>query len=130
MSAQAPCGSAASAGRAVQRPFDPARLQALQAPQLPDSQQTPSVQLPLAHSEGSAQVVPLGFRPQAPPRQTFGTRQSASLPHETKQLLPLQRYGLQFTAAPAAHVPALLHVEASVWVEPAQLRGAQTVPGA
>jgi hypothetical protein len=121
MSAHVPCGSAARAGTAAQRPFDPVRLQALQTPQLPDSQQTPSVQLPLAHSFERLQAVPFGFKPQAPPRQTFGTRQ---------QLLPLHRYGLQATAAPATHAPALLHVEASVCVDPPQLRGEQTVPGA
>jgi hypothetical protein len=80
-------------------------LQERQVPQPALSQQTPSVQWPLVQSTSSAQVAPLGRRPQEPPRQTLGATQSASLAHEVKQLCPLQAYGPQLTDAPTAQVP-------------------------
>jgi len=89
-SAQAPCGSAIPAGTGAHRPGDPATLQARQGPHASLSQQTPSVQWPLAQSTLRVQVAPLGRRPQAPPRHMFGGTQSASLAHEAKQLEPLQ----------------------------------------
>jgi len=69
-------------------------LQLRQVPQLIDSQQTPSVQWPLAHMASPLHMVPSGWGlgpPQTPAWQVFGGMQSASLPHPAKQVAPLQR---------------------------------------
>ena len=88
---QRPRGSAMPAARLLQTPADPGRLQAWQVPQLADSQQTPSVQKPLAHSLPALQATPPVRRPQLPPWQTLGGWQSSSRPQAVKQLVPLQR---------------------------------------
>jgi hypothetical protein len=57
----------AATGR--QLPAWPATLHDWQSGQLPEAQQTPSAQLPLAHSFGCAQAVPFGRFWQKPPMQ-------------------------------------------------------------
>jgi hypothetical protein len=55
-------GSVPPLGTGMQVPCFPATAQELQLPQLDDSQQTPSVQWPLAQVVSAAQAVPLGER--------------------------------------------------------------------
>jgi hypothetical protein len=88
---QRPRGSAMPAVTLLHTPAAPGRLQAWQVPQLADSQQTPSVQKPLAHSLPAVQATPPVRRPQLPPWQTLGGWQSSSRPQAVKQLAPLQR---------------------------------------
>jgi hypothetical protein len=126
-SAQAPCGSGASAATAAQRPGELAMLQARQVPQLSLSQQTPSVQEPVMHSVLRTHFDPIGLRLQPPPRQTLGARQSPSLPHEVKQVLPLHWYGAHGSVAPGAHAPLLSQREASMCDEPEQVSWAHMV---
>ena len=75
---QAP--SAVLAGTLWQLPACPEMLHDWQSGQLADAQQTPSVQLPLAHSLGCVQAVPLGRFWQKPPMQVYplATSQLAS----------------------------------------------------
>ena len=58
------------AGRDAQAPACPETLHARQLPQLPEEQQTESVQKPLAHSVPSEHEAPGGLRPQLPQRET------------------------------------------------------------
>ena len=88
---QRPRGSEIPAATKLHTPADPGRLQAWQVPQLADSQQTPSVQKPLAHSLPAPQATPPTRRPQLPPWQTLGGWQSSSRPQAVKQPVPLQR---------------------------------------
>jgi len=64
VAAHRPFGSIAPVGTARQTPSiwpdAPARLQAIQTPQLGLPQQTPSTQFPLEHSKSAAHMAPLG----------------------------------------------------------------------
>jgi hypothetical protein len=91
LAVQRPRGSATPGARLPHTPAVPGRLQAWQVPQLADSQQTPSVQKPLAHWLPAVQATPPVRRPQLPPWQTLGGWQSSSRPQALKQLAPLQR---------------------------------------
>lgn len=63
MSEQIDRGSGAAAATSVQRPRLPCTAQLRHAPPHELSQQTPSTQLPDAHSAAAAQVRPFIFRP-------------------------------------------------------------------
>jgi hypothetical protein len=89
-----PVGAAVPAAIAAQLPR-PLTLQALQVPQGPDPQQTPSVQKPLMHwLAPPGQVWPFGFKAQLlvepDPWQVKGATQSVSAVHEVLQELLLQ----------------------------------------
>jgi hypothetical protein len=84
-------GSGVPAVTGAQAPSEPMTLHAWQGPQVMAWQQTPSVQLPLAHSEAARHAAPGGRSPHEPPTHTLGGEQSMSLPHAAKQVLPLQR---------------------------------------
>jgi hypothetical protein len=88
---QRPRGSATPAATKLHSPAAAGRLQDWQVPQLAASQQTPSVQKPLAHSLPALQGVPPPRSRQVPPWQTLGAWQSSSRPQAVKQLVPLQR---------------------------------------
>ena len=87
---QPPCGSIAPAGTGLQAPALPVTLHDAQDAQLADEQQTPSTQLPLAHSVPAAQTCPRRFKPQEPLLQTVPVTQSASLEQAARQVVPLQ----------------------------------------
>jgi hypothetical protein len=89
--AQVPRGSIVPAATGAQVPIDPGTLQALQGLQLIAWQQTPSRQLPVAHSEDLAQAAPVARRTQEPPTHTAGAAQSPSPPQAAKQVGPLHR---------------------------------------
>jgi len=77
LAAQPPCGSMSPAGTGWQEPAVPTTLQDRQLPQLAASQQTPSTQLSLSHSEPAPQIWPRRFFPHAPSRQRLSPEQSA-----------------------------------------------------
>jgi hypothetical protein len=83
---QAPRGSGAPAATGWQVPALPVTLQARQDVQAPLSQQTPSVQWPLAQSPSPPQAAPSGFGPQLPPMHWVGGAQSALVAHIVRQL--------------------------------------------
>jgi hypothetical protein len=79
--AQRDFGSAPPSTTGEQVPTFPVTLQDRQVPPVASLQvvlqQTPSVQLPLTHSAGAAQVAPLGLRPHELFVQVLGLTQSA-----------------------------------------------------
>lgn len=83
VAAQRPFGSAAPAATGEQVPTLPPTLQLWQVPAAASVQavlqQTPSVQLPLAHWVPAEQAAPLGFGPHEPLLQVLGATQSALL---------------------------------------------------
>jgi hypothetical protein len=87
--AQPPCGSIAPTGTGLHAPADPATLHEVQVPQLDDEQQTPSTQLPLAHSAAAPQIWPSRIFPHEPLTQNVPLTQSLSTPQAARQLVPL-----------------------------------------
>jgi hypothetical protein len=65
-------GSAAPAGTDMQTPIADGSAQLRHAPSQAPSQQTPSTQKPLMHSDPAAQAWPRGRLPQLPDAQTLG----------------------------------------------------------
>jgi hypothetical protein len=70
-------GSGAAAGNAWQKPTKPETLQLWQAVHGPFSQQTPSVQWALMHSESVLHVAPLPLSWQVVPMQVRGAAHGA-----------------------------------------------------
>jgi hypothetical protein len=115
---QAPWGSVLPAGTGWQEPV-PLRLQTAHRPQLAAEQQTPSTQLPLAHSVPAAQIWPRRLSPQAPALQTFPEEQSELLAQTETQAVPvaaLQANGTQDWVEAGLQVPAPSQVRADVAV--------------
>lgn len=81
-----PRASAVPAAMGAHVPREPAMLQARQALQVIDWQQTPSVQLALRQSEARLHALPSGSKPQVPPTHTFGAAQLASALHAARQV--------------------------------------------
>lgn len=116
---QAPWGSVLPAGTGWQEP--PPRLQTWHMPQLAVEQQTPSTQLPLAHSVPAVQSWPGRLSPQAPALQTFPGEQSALVAQTATQAVPvaaLQANGTQDCVEAALQTPAPSQVRADVAVTP------------
>lgn len=117
----------------AQVPALPFRPQEWQAPHEATSQQTPSVQWPLAHWASAVQAAPsapsvtVGF-PHALPLQLFPGAQLASVVQAVKHRLPLQAKGAQDTAAGATQLPEPSHVEGAVYEPPAHRSPPQAVP--
>jgi hypothetical protein len=112
----------------LQAPSEPATAQDLQVPVQAVAQQIPCWQKPDRHSEPAAQVVLVGFLPQAPFTQTLGATQSVSAVHPTLQALVSQTYAPHDCGVVGWQVPVPLQVRAGVYVAPVQLAGAQAVP--
>jgi hypothetical protein len=77
LAAQRACGSALPVGTGWHEPAAPVRLQTRQVSQLADEQQTPSTQLPLAHSAAVPQIWPSRFNPHEPAVQKLPGAQSS-----------------------------------------------------
>jgi hypothetical protein len=111
-----------------QDPAVPERLQAWQAPHAPAEQQTPSTQLPLAHSPPVPQICPRRLSPHEPALQNCPVAQSASLAQTATHavcVVVLQVNGKQDWVVAGLHVPAPSQVRTSVpTVEPAGQEGA------
>src|SRR5579863_6484961 len=107
LAAQPPCGSIAPPATGVQEPALPETLQAWQVGQLGLPQQTPSTQLPLAHSLPAAQIWPGRLRPQVPALQTLPGAQSVLLAQTATQavLAELHANGVQDCVVAALQVP-------------------------
>jgi hypothetical protein len=92
-------------------------------------QQTPSVQLPLAHSKAMAQAWP-GMRwvRQALPSQKKPAWQSVCFAQLDAHEPFMQTFGEQLTVAPGTHAPLPLQVLAALCLSPVQLPGAHSFP--
>jgi hypothetical protein len=103
-------------------------LQALQASVQAELQQIPCAQNPESHSPAALHSAPLGFFPHEPDTQNLPATQSASLVQLTKQVDPLQVYGLQVRDGRATHCPDWLHVGAAVEEPSLQVAAPHSVP--
>jgi hypothetical protein len=116
-----PVGAGVPAGRAVHVP-GVVPLQVWQVPHVGVPQQTPFKQLPLMHSLPPVQTVPLGFSAQlrfgGVPWQVYGARQCESIEQVARQVVPLQRYGVQLEDVAGKQAPVPLQCEVGVYVDP------------
>jgi hypothetical protein len=97
----------------------PARLHALQVPQLPALQQTPSAQKPLLHSAARPQVAPSSFfATQLLPLQNLPLAQSSSPLQLVRHVDGPQTYGLQLSGAAVAQPPRPLQCDTGWYVVP------------
>jgi hypothetical protein len=109
--------------------MNPGTLQALQRPQGPDEQHTPSVQWPVVHWAPLVQAAPWGFNRQAPPTHELGAVQSASTVQLVLHTPPVQTYAphsIEVLGGTQAPVP--LQVDAGTAVFALQAAGTHTVP--
>jgi len=117
------------AGMFEQVPSLPLSAHDLQALPQAVPQQTPCSQKPDAHSPVVAHGVPGGFLPQLIAVQTAGLTQSLPSAQLCRHAPAApQRNGSHICAVPGLHAPAPSQLPASVCVEPAQDRGAHSVP--
>lgn len=125
---QSPAGAMPS-GTAEHVPF-PLMLQAWQAPQFAELQQTPSVQVrPEAQSDVVSHMPPCGTLPHFPFTQLFPFVQSLSVWQVVKHpVVPLHWKGAHWVVVAAAQTPAAVQVRALVVTAPMQLAGMHTVP--
>lgn len=112
---QIPCGSGAPLATEVQRPFEPFRLQAWQAPLHAELQQTPCAQNPDLHSELPLHDDPGGLRPHEPLTQKLPATHCASVLQVPKHTAPLHTYGSQVCDAGVTHWPIELQVAGGVY---------------
>ena len=113
----------------MQVPTEPARLQAWQVCVQALLQQTPSTQLPVAHSDASLQAAPWArLGRQEVDSQKNPVRHSASLVQAVPHDPFWQVCGAQLRVPPGRQVPAPSQVLAAGSVEPVQLPGAHSLP--
>ncbi len=125
------CGSALPRGTGPHVPAFPVRLQTWQLSQLAVEQQTPSTQLPLAHSVPTEQICPSRLRPHDPLVQNWPGAQSASAVQTETQLwvVALQAKGAQDCMVADLQLPAPSQVRARfAVVGVAQAGAAHCVP--
>ena len=136
--AHAPLESVAQGGRpprgapstGEQVPSRPATSQAAHCPPQVVSQQTPSTQLPEAHSSPASHGVPFADFRQAPPSQRALGAQSSSTWHDVVQAASpaSQRNGLQLTIV-GVQEPSLAQTVASAsWTSSSQAALLHAVP--
>jgi hypothetical protein len=107
--------SAAPTARLLQTPRDGLSAHDLQIPVQAVWQQTPCSQKVDRHSSLLAHRAPFCLRPQKPPVQVAGGRQSASAVHDALQAAAApQRYGKQVIVPGVTQVPAPSHVDCAV----------------
>lgn len=117
------------AGIFVQEPRALARAHDRQTPSHAVAQQTPCAQMFEAHCPADPQALPGGLRPQVPPWQLAGVRQSASDAQVVLQAaLSPQRKGEQDCWAAITHFPAPSHSAAVVSDDAEQVASRQTAP--
>jgi hypothetical protein len=115
----------------VQVPRLPITAQDMQVPVQAVAQQTPSVQMPLAHSSLPPQALAIDLRPHETPLQTAGAAQSAFEVHVARQAgTTSQRYGKQEVEPGITQTPAPSQVAVGVSVvDPlSQIAFRQAVP--
>ena len=105
-SAQRDMTSTVPLGMLLQVPFVVDSAHDLQTPVQAVAQQMPCSQKPDRHSSLLPQTAPLCLRPQDPPVQTAGDRQSASAVHVALQAPAPQRYGKHGCVTGITQVPA------------------------
>ena len=98
----------------LHRPRDADSEHDLQMPVQAVWQQTPCSQKFDWHSSLLAQMAPGGLRPQDPPLQLAGGRQSASAVHDPLQAAAPQRYGKQGCVPGVTQVPEPSQLEIAV----------------
>lgn len=111
-------------------PARPVWLHAKHGPWHEETQHTPSVQKPDAHSSPLAQVAPFILRPHVPFTHATPGAQSLLDPHAAKQscFFVSHENGTHSLASPGAQVPAPSHVLTFVTAAPSQVPGTHTVP--
>ncbi len=113
----------------MQTPTKPVRLHDRQPPAHCLLQQTPCWQTPVAHSPASPQAVPVAFLLHVPPMQKKVVAQSASVPHDVRQVpFPPQANGSHGRVKPAWQVPVPSQRRVPLSVPPLQVAAAHMVP--
>jgi hypothetical protein len=111
-------------------PVRPVWLHAKHGPWHEETQHTPSVQKPDAHSSPLAQLAPFILRPHVPFTHATPGAQSLLDTHAPKQscFFVSHENGTHSLASPGAQVPAPSHVLTFVTAAPSQVPGTHTVP--